>query len=650
MAPMSYRHRKRRPGASPQTGVPVTSSDSGAGGRPTVAVVAVVLAVAAAVAYVPSLRNGFVWDDTPYVSANPHIRNGLTGESAAWALTHWYSSNWHPLTWLSHAADVSLYGLSRPWGHHLTNLLLHAANTALLLVVLHRLTRRLWPSAVVAGLFALHPLHVESVAWVAERKDVLCAFFMLLTVWTYAAYASRPSWRRYLLVALTFAAALASKPMAVTLPVVLLVLDWWPLGRLSQRSVVEKIPLFAMSAGSCVATLVIQHASGAMRDVRSLGLGERFAGAVYAYGTYLVQAVWPAPGRLVPFHPLPAFGGPAVGPWQVAARGLMLAAITALAILQRRHRPYLLAGWLIYVVMLVPVIGLVQVGRQLMADRYTYVPLVGMFVAVVFLVAGAVADRRQLRRAAAAVAVVVLAALGALAWHQQRVWADPVTFWTYVAEAYPRTSLPYNNLARLRSLQGDLPRATALYRKALALEPDNHILNCNLGIMLLRANQPDEALPYLLRARELNPRWARTHYGLGRVMIKKGRKQEAARHLARAVALEPDFLLAHAQLGAVLLDLGRLDEAVPHLVRALELNPGYVQARVNLGGAMLVRGHWSAAAEQLRVAVRQDPNLGLAWKYLGIALRELGQTDKAERCFVRAEQLGLSRAPDRPAP
>ena len=612
--------------------------------------VAAVLAVVAGLAYVPSLAGGFVWDDTAYVVANPHIRDGLTQESAAWALTNGHSSNWHPLTWMSHAADISLYSLDRPWGHHLTNLLLHAANTLLLFIVLRRLTRRLWPSAVVAGLFALHPLHVESVAWVAERKDLLCALFMFLAVWAYAAYASRPTVRRYLLVVAAFAAALMSKPMAVTLPVVLVVLDWWPLGRLSRRSVLEKVPLVVMTAASCVVTVVVQHAGGAVRGISALGIGERLAHAVYAYAMYLVRAAWPWPGTLVPFHPLPQYGGPAVGRWQVAVLGLLLAAITALAVLQRRRRPYLLAGWLIYVVMLVPVIGLVQVGRQLMAERYTYVPLVGVFVAVVFLVADAVADRHRLRRTAAAVAVVVLAALGTLAWHQQRVWADPVTFWSYITEAYPETSVPHSNLARFYSLQGDLPRATAGYRKALALESDNHILNCNLGTALLREDRPDEALPYFLRARELESRWGRTHYGIGRVMIKKGRKQEAVRHLARAAELNPNLVQAHAQLGAVLLDLRQLDRAVVHLARALELDPNHAQARVNLGAVMLVRGHWSAAAEHLRVAVRQDPNLGLAWKYLGIALRELGQMDEAERCFVRAEQLGLSRAPDRPAP
>jgi len=647
---MTARRKKRRPAASPQARAGGPPSDGAAEGRRAAVAVAAVLAAAAAVAYTRSLGNGFVWDDNPYVLDNRGIRGGLTPESAAWALRARHSSNWHPLTWLSHAADVSLHGLDRPWGHHLTNLLLHAANTVLLFIVLNRLTRRLWPSAVVAALFALHPLHVESVAWVAERKDLLCALFMFLAIWAYASYAARPSWRRYLLVVAAFAAALMSKPMAVTLPVVLLVLDWWPLGRLSRRSVLEKIPLFVMTVASCVVTLHVQHAGGAMRDVRALGMGERAANAVYACGMYLVQAAWPAPGRLVPFHPLPGFGGPAVGPWQVAVLGLMLAAVTALAVHHRRRRPFLLAGWLVYGVMLVPVIGLVQVGRQLMADRYTYVPLVGVFVAVVFLVAHLVAGRPGLRRAAATLAVVVLAALGGLTWHQQRLWADPVTFWSYVAEAYPRTSLPHNNLARLHSIQGDLPRATAGYRKALSLEPGNHALNCNLGIILLRADRPDEALPYLLRARELNPRWARTHYGLGRAMIKKGRKPEAAVHLARAVELEPDFAHAHAQLGAVLFDLGRPDEAVDHLTRALALKPDYAEARVNLGAAMLLRGQWGAAAEHLRAAVRQDPDLAPAWKYLGIALRELGQTDEAEQCFTRAEQLGLSRTPDRPAP
>jgi len=623
------------------------------GPRPVVvATVAVVLAAAALVAYLPSLRSGFLnWDDDAYVTENRHVATGLSWDTVAWSFTRYHSANWHPLTWLSHAADVSLYGLGRPWGHHLTNILLHAANTVLLLVVLRRLTGRLWPSAVVAGLFALHPLHVESVAWIAERKDLLCALFMFLAVWAYAAYAARPTWRRYLLVAAAFAAALMSKPMAVTLPVVLLVLDYWPLGRLSRRSVLEKIPLFAMTVASCTVTLFAQQAGRALRDVRSLGLVERLANAVYAYAMYLVKMVWPWPGTLVPVYPLVDQGGDAVEGYLAAVCAVVLAGLTCLAVWQRRRRPYLLAGWLIYVVMLVPVIGLVQVGRQIMADRYTYVPLVGVFVAAVFLVAHLVAGRR-LRHAAAVAAMVVLTALGVLAWRQQRVWADPVTFWTYVHEAYPRDSGALSSLGDMYAERGETAQAIACYRKAIEARPNDFVARCNLGNTLAGLGKPDEAAALYRHALEANPDFPPAHNGLGVVLLARGQTDEALRHFRRALELSPDLTATRVNVGNALFAQGDYEAALEAYRAAIEeyrvqpkFRPNMILTIENAGLALVETRDWDGAILAFREVLRELPRRPQAHEGLAQALQGKGRTDEAEYHRRLAQQFRREQAP-----
>jgi len=574
MVPMSARRKSSRRARRREA----RADGSAPAGRPharAAAGVAAVLAVAAIVAYLPSLRSGFLsWDDDTYVTENRHVAAGLSWDTVVWAFTRYHSANWHPLTWLSHAADVSLYGLDSPRGHHLTNVLLHAANTVLLLVALRRLTGRLWPSAAVAGLFALHPLHVESVAWIAERKDLLCALFMFLAVWAYAVYASGPTWRRYLLVVAAFAAALMSKPMAVTLPLALLVLDWWPLGRLGRRAVLEKVPLLVMSAASSLATFLIQRADGGVHELGVTGLAERVCNVPYAYVMYLVKMVWPAPGSLVPLYPLTGLGGPVIRPWMAIGLALVLAVVTILVVWQRRRRPYLLAGWLIYVVMLVPVIGLVQAGRQMMADRYTYVPLVGVFVAVVFLVAHAAAGRPRLRRAAAALAAVVLVALGALSWHQQRVWANSITFWSYVAEAYPQCCTAYTYLGWDCAGTGDNRRALAYFQKAVEVDPDDVLANINLGTALQALGRFEPAMAQFRHTLEMHPDAWPARYNMGVILLSQRKAEAAAEQLRIVVREKADYAPAWLRLGVALRLLDRPDEAKACFSRARQLDPG----------------------------------------------------------------------------
>jgi len=561
------------------------------------------LVAAVLVTYAPSARYSFMtWDDNEYVTENPHVRGGLSWDTVVWAVRSVHAGNWHPLTWLSHALDVDLYGPDGAWGHHLTNILLHAANAVLLLVVLRWLTGRLWPSAVVAALFALHPLHVESVTWIAERKDVLCTFFMLLAIMAYGWYAARPTVRRYLLVVAAFAAALVSKPMAVTLPVVLLAMDYWPLGRLRWSAVWEKLPLLGMSAASGAITLLAQRTAVVSHSLVALSLGERIAHAVYAYGMYLVKMVCPWPGTLVPLVPLPAHGGPAVELWRVLVFAALLAGITVLAVWARRRRPYVLFGWLMYLVMLLPVAGLVQVGRQLLADRYTYVPLVGPFIIIVWLVADLTARHVRWRRAALAASVIVPVVLGALASDQQRLWADPLTFWGTVAEAYPRNGTAQNNLGDAHTRAGNAERALDCYRRAAEADPNDPVVLCNYANTLLAANRLDQAVTYYRRALRLSPR----------------------------------DVMAHNGLGLALRQLGRTDEAIVHFRQALEGDPAHWRARLNLGGALATAGNIEAGIREFQEVIRTHPDVPNAYHDMGVALQLQGKTEEAARYFAEA--------------
>ncbi|MBN2581444.1 MAG: tetratricopeptide repeat protein [Planctomycetes bacterium] len=608
---MAARARK----SQSQTARIPAAADAGAPGRGLVTAALVLAALTLAV-YLPSLGNDFLnWDDNSYVTENAHVRDGLSIDTVTWAFRSREAANWHPLTWLSHAADVTLFGM-RPWGHHLTSILLHALNSALLLIALHRLTRRLWPSAVVAALFALHPLHVESVSWVAERKDVLCGTFTFLTLWAYAVYASRPSVRRYLLVALAFAAALMSKPMAVTVPFVLLLLDVWPLGRLSWRSVAEKLPLAAMTAASCVVTFLVQQHGRAVRDLEALPLAQRLANASYAYAMYLAKTFWPWPGTLVPFYPLADRGGPLIGVPAAAGFAAVLLAVTIAAlILWRRRRPQLLVGWLVYVGMLVPVIGLVQVGKQIMADRYTYLPLVGVFVAVAWLVAEWAATYPHRRRAVVVATGVALVILGGLTVRQQRVWRDPVTFWEYNAQAWPQNGVAWDSLSaaywaramdpsRTDRQQANVARAIAAGRKAIAAQDDDARFFGNLGNMLLGAGQQygdgqriAEAETHYRKALDLDPTWQGAETGLGNAALWRKDYDGAIEHFRRAVDLDPDFASTHYNLAQAYYAKGDLDSALEAFKKAATLRPDWADACHNVAAVLYAQGKTEEAMQ-----------------------------------------------------
>jgi tetratricopeptide (TPR) repeat protein len=509
------------------------------------AIVALALGASVVVAYWPAGGHDFVnFDDPLYVTANREVQAGLTAGGVAWAFTTLRGGNWHPLTWLSHMLDVSLFGL-HAGRHHLTSVAIHGANAVLLLWVLVRMTGAFWQAAFVAALFALHPLHVESVAWVAERKDVLCTLFFLLMLWAYARFVERPGAGRYALLVLAFVLGLASKAMIVTAPAVLLLLDLWPLGRLApaagrQRAaarlaslVAEKLPLLALAALVAGLTFLAQRRGGTMSTTDTLAAATRVGHAAVAYFEYLALALWPR--RLAVFYPYPAV----LPAWQALGAGALLVALTAGALGLARTRPYLLVGWGWYVVTLLPVIGLVQVGMHSIADRYTYVPLIGIFVVAAWGAPDLLAGLRWRRAALAAAAALALVAAAAATRAQVGRWKDDVT----------------------------------LYEHALAVTDGNFLAHNNLGLALVRAGRIAEARPHFEEAVRLKPRYLDARNNLGGTLVRAGRLDEAAVQFAEVLRIAPSYAPAHRNLATVLAQQGRGAEAQAHLEEAARLDP-----------------------------------------------------------------------------
>ena len=549
-------------------------------------VVRVALALGAVVAacHLRAVGGQFMnWDDPTYVTNNRDIQT-LSWRTVEWAFTTFHAGNWHPVTWLSLALDHAIFGL-RPSGYHLTSVVLHVANSVLVLVVFHRLTGALWRSAAVAALFGLHPLHVESVAWVAERKDVLSAFFWLLTMGAYLRWVQMRRWSDYAAVMLLYALALLSKPMAITLPFVLLLLDWWPLGRLSRAAVVEKIPLLLVAAGQSISTFVAQAAGGAV-GIDPIPLGARFANATVAYVRYLALTFWPV--GLSPWYSHPALEGPPLRAATVIGSAALLVAITAGVVLAAKRRPWAAVGWLWWLGTLVPVIGIVQVGRQAMADRYTYIPHLGLFVMVAWALAELpVWKERRARLAATAAATAVLASLGVLTYRQIGIWHDPLTFWTYTARMAPYSFVAHQGLGGLLFHAGRNEEAVREYRLAAHLRPGIADVHSRLGTLFVRTGRLGPAAAQFRKAvAARQPASANDLNSLADVLIAQGRPVQARRQVARALALQPRSPEAHNNLGRVLVAEGRLDEAEAEFRAALRERRPYPAAERNLADVL----------------------------------------------------------------
>jgi tetratricopeptide (TPR) repeat protein len=507
--------------------------------------VAAILAIGTAVLFSPATGYGFLqFDDNDYVTENPAVRQGLTWAAVRLAFGATHAANWHPLTWLSHMLDVSLFGLD-PGPHHAVNVLLHAANAAILMLALSRLTGSTWRSAAVAALFAVHPLHVESVAWISERKDVLSTLFGFLMLWAYARHAERPGPGRVALVALMLALSLLAKQTWVTAPFLLLLLDFWPLRRVEglvpapeqpgpsvprlspARLVLEKLPLLALSAASSAMAIVAQGRWGAIQSAAELPLGARLANATISCVRYLGKTFWPS--SLAAFYPYPA-GGPSPGLGIAAAA--LLAALTALALWRARRLPWLAVGWLWFLGTLVPVIGIVQVGAQAMADRYTYVPLVGLFVAVVWSVAAlARAAGERARWPVAVAGGVAVALLAALASRQLSYWRDQETLFRHALAVTEGNGRAQYLLSQALIVEGDLGEASAHALESVRLEPNNARYHKNLGYVLYRLGRVDEAVAAFERAVALWPGYAEAHGNLAIAYGRQGRIDDAMREM-----------------------------------------------------------------------------------------------------------------------
>jgi len=520
------------------------------------------------VAYAPLRHCGFVdYDDVLYITDNPQVQKGLQADAILWALQTGRASNWHPLTWMSHMLDYELFGLN-PLGHHGSNLLLHILNTLLLFGLLWRMTRRMWPSALVAAWFAWHPLHVQSVAWIAERKDVLSTFFGLLSLWAYAAYAQRGGLLRFLLTAVFLALGLTAKPMLVTLPFVMLLLDYWPLrriqinpatetsncrldsdnlvcpGRSLRYLLMEKVPLFMLAAASCAVTFLAQRSGGAVDSVENMPIYSRGAVAVVAYVGYITKMFWPRDLSILYLHPNLPGGVPVSGAQIFFAAVLLL--VISLRIFWARQKRYLLMGWLWYLGTLVPVIGLVQVGMQAMADRYTYIPLIGLFIIIAWGAAELLNKHpRQTklpRWAAGFLAAATLAAAIICTQKELRYWQGSVTLYTRALEVNPRNRIIHHNLAYVLNAQGKLDEAVSHYTEVINIKPTDFKAHFNLANVFRAQDRLDEAVRHYRRALQIDSNSIRAHYTLGVTLRAQGKFDEAIESFRRALQIEPYWL------------------------------------------------------------------------------------------------------------
>ena len=589
-------------------------------------------------------------DDNVYVTLNPFLRGGLAWDQVGRAFTSTYAHFWHPVTLLSLMLDHAVAGMA-PGAYHVTNLLLHLGATLLLFLALFRMTGAAARSALVAALFAIHPLHVESVAWVAERKDVLSTLFWMLTMWAWAEYGIRRRRHWYWLALVSFGLGLMAKPMLVTLPIALLLIDLWPLGRLSSESawsggparlvrawwplVREKIPFLLLALGAGVAAV---HAQGtAVASLEAVPPGARIANLLVASSTYLAKTVWPS--GLSVYYPMPL--DPPL--WPAAASAGLLAAVTVASFRLRQRAPYLLVGWSWYLVTLLPVSGLVQVGSHAMADRYTYVPLLGVFVMVAWGIAAAVGPRRGRQWIAGVAAVAVVGALSVAARAQVATWRDSAAVWRHALEVSPQNYYAQHGMGSLLRDEGLAQEAVPYLEAAIRLNPRFPDAHNNLGQALESLGRADEAAIHYQEALRIAPDSPDTRNNLGALLLKGGRAEEAAGLFREAVAGLPDSAAAHDNLGQALAALGHHSEAAAEYGVALRLEPAFAAAHAHLGIALAAQGRGAEAEAEYRESIRLAPGIADTYNNLGAALAGRGEIGEAARQFEQALRLDPSQ-------
>jgi protein O-mannosyl-transferase len=604
--------------------------------------------------------NDFVnYDDPRCVPENVHVQRGFNSNDLKWAFTTSHAGYWQPLTWLSFTMDYQLFGLNAG-GYHIVNLLLHTVNSLLLFLILSRMTHALWKSAFVAALFALHPIHVESVAWIAERKDVLSAFFWMLTMGAYALYAEKPGVKKYLLTLFFFALGLMAKPMLVTLPFVLLLLDYWPLGRIRfnhslhvpkiseskkggkrakkistsdkgkdgtlpdqsrflQRLwpvIREKIPFFALSAISSIVTAIGQQEVGAMESLEILPIGARIGNALISYIRYIGMTIYPH--GLAVFYP----HGGTPSSWKIFLAAAFLLIATLIIIRWAAKMPYLAMGLLWYLGTLVPVIGIIQVGMQSMADRYTYIPIIGLFVATAWTVPDIVRNWRYRQYILTTAAVIVFSALMLSTWTQVKYWQNSITLFEHAIQVTDNNYLAHNNLGVALSDAGKKEEAMAHYREAIRIKPSYENAHFNLGNNLSAQGRIDEAVICYQEALRLRPNYAKAHNNLARLLILKKMFKEAIGHYQEALKMEPTNSGMHYNLGIAWMSIDHFEDAIGQFQEAVRINPRFVEAHNAWGIALARLGKADEAIDHFRAALRIKPNFRAADDNLRAALAQ----------------------------
>ena len=636
--------------------------------------------------YFQTIQFDFVgYDDELYVTENHIVQKGVSLEGIKWAFTTFHSANWHPLTWLSHMLDYELYGLN-PAGHHWTNVEFHIANTLLLFFILFKMTGAVWRSAFVAALFALHPLHVESVAWVSERKDVLSTFFGLLTVVAYSLYVKKSSIKYYILVFAFLSIGLMAKPMLVTLPFVLLLLDFWPLKRFqfdnlrpsqsdekiyfyfkgSSYLILEKIPLLIPVVISCILTFFAQKSEGAVKALESLSLTGRIANAFVSYINYVLKAIWPH--KLAIFYPHPGDTLPA---WKIIGAAFLITCACFLAIRAAKKYPYIVFGLFWYLGTLVPVIGLVQVGEQAMADRYTYIPLIGVFIIVVWGILDLFNKRFRDRRSEVGgqgleissvvldpfnqgrfqkilmgiFATIILAALSWTTFLQLRYWKNGVTLFEHAVKVTERNHKAHNNLA-IALGPIDIDRAIFHYKEALRIHPKYVTALCNLGLAFYNKGNHDEAVSYFTKALKINPQKTATRMDRANVLFLQAKHEKAISEYRDILKIDSENANAHFNLACMLDARKKVEQAEYHYNETLRIDPKYSNAHYNFGNILLSQGKIKEAVIHFVEAIKIKPDFVQAYNKLGLILLKQRKFKKADFFFSKALEIdpGFSEA------
>jgi tetratricopeptide (TPR) repeat protein len=605
--------------------------------RQTDLLVALLLVAVTLAVYGQVLTHQFInYDDDKYIWNNPMVSDGLTLNGIRWAFTTFHIASWHPLTWLSHMLDSQVFGLNAG-GHLFVNALIHSANTVLLFLFLKRVTGATWRSAIVAALFALHPLHVESVAWAAERKDTLSTFFGLLCLLAYVRYVEKPSGWRYAFVAGWLALGLMAKAMLVSWPFLLLLLDYWPFRRLERQPpsgikgfakawlplLREKVPLFCLVAASMVLTYIAQVRWGAVADLSDVSLPWRLAHSLVSYAKYLLLTFWPQ--GLVVYYPSSPHLAPA---WQWGLALILLGTITAVALRSARNRPYLIVGWLWFLGMLVPVIGLVRAGDQAIADHFTYFPLVGLFIALVFGLADLARTWRLGRVSIATAAVVIILLLAFLTTVQISRWRDSETLYGYVLSVSPDNAVVQNNLGSALGQRGKHVEAIPHFAEAVRIRPNYFDALANWGQALRDQGKGAEAVGFFQRALELKPDSGKTHWQLGVALEDQQKHDEAMQQFYEAIKLTPQDFGMRANLGLKLANQGKLAEAIEQLNEALRLDPNSAEAHNNLGLVLFASGKEEEGIREFSAALRLKPDLAVARDSLDRAQAQISARQK----------------------